>query len=114
GETDLREPGAAQAGRALEGWAAYPLGVAWALGEFGADLEAVPGVDLVIDSNVPVGAGLSSSAAIESAVAIALDDLWRLGMSRETLARGGQRAENDAGGAPTGSMDQAARLAGRG
>src|SRR5690606_10119611 len=113
GETDLREPGAAQAGRALEGWAAYPLGVAWALGEFGADLEAVPGVDVVIDSNVPVGAGLSSSAAIESAVAIALDELWQLGMSRETLAKVGQRAENDAVGAPTGIMDQSASLLGR-
>jgi len=112
-EIDLRELGAAQAGGALRGWAAYPLGVAWALGEFGADLEAVPGVDLVIDSNVPVGAGLSSSAAIESAVAIALDELWRLGMSRETLAKVGQRAENDAVGAPTGIMDQSASLLGR-
>src|SRR6478735_6192450 len=67
---------------ALGGWSAYPLGVAWALGEFGADLEAVPGFDLLIDSNVPVGAGLSSSAAIESAVALALNDVWRLGLDR--------------------------------
>src|SRR5688500_276509 len=40
---------------ALAGWSAYPLGVAWALGEFGADLAAVPGVDLFIESDVPVG-----------------------------------------------------------
>ena len=59
----------------LGGWSAYPLGVAWAFGEFGADLSAVPGVDLFIDSDVPVGAGLSSSAAIESAVALALNDV---------------------------------------
>jgi galactokinase len=96
----------------LSGWSAYPLGVAWALGEFGADLAAVPGVDILIDSNVPVGAGLSSSAAIESAVAVALNDLWRLGLDRRTLARVGQRAENVAVGAPTGIMDQSASLLG--
>src|SRR5690606_23673940 len=97
----------------LHGWSAYPLGVAWALGEFGADLAAVPGVDLFIESDVPVGAGLSSSAAIESAVALALNDVWRLDLSREQLARVGQRAENVAVGAPTGIMDQSASLRGR-
>ncbi|ANF31402.1 galactokinase [Leifsonia xyli] len=97
---------------ALSGWAAYPLGVAWALGEFGADLAAVPGVDILIDSNVPVGAGLSSSAAIESAVSVALNEIWRLGLDRRTLARVGQRAENVAVGAPTGIMDQSASLLG--
>ena len=98
---------------ALGGWSAYPLGVAWALGDFGADLGAVPGVDLFIESDVPVGAGLSSSAAIESAVAIALNDVWQLGLSPDTLARVGQRAENVAVGAPTGIMDQSASLLGR-
>ena len=93
-------------------WAGYPLGVAWALGRSGADLAAVPGLDLVIDSNVPVGAGLSSSAAIECAVALALDDLWRLGLSRGALARVGRLAENDYVGAPTGIMDQSAALLG--
>ncbi|MCW4386086.1 galactokinase [Salinibacterium sp. SYSU T00001] len=96
----------------LEGWAAYPLGVAWALSQHGADLAAVPGVDLFIDSDVPVGAGLSSSAAIESAVALALNDVWRLGLDRRTLARVGQLAENEAVGAPTGIMDQSASLLG--
>ncbi|WP_109527068.1 MULTISPECIES: galactokinase [Nocardia] len=96
----------------LRDWAAYPLGVVWALGEFGVDLSGVPGVDLVIDSTVPVGAGLSSSAAIESAVALALTQLWDLDFSRETLARVGQRAENDVVGAPTGIMDQSASLLG--
>ena len=97
----------------LRDWSAYPLGVAWALGQFGTDLAAVPGVDLYIESTVPVGAGLSSSAAIESAVAVALNEVWRLGLSRETLARVGQLAENKAVGAPTGIMDQSASLLGR-
>ncbi len=97
---------------ALGGWSAYPLGVAWAFSEFGADLAGVPGVDLFIDSDVPVGAGLSSSAAIESAVALALNDVWQLGLDRRTLARVGQRAENVAVGAPTGIMDQSASLLG--
>lgn len=97
----------------LRDWSAYPLGVAWALGEFGADLGAVPGLDLYVESTVPVGAGLSSSAAIESAVAVALNDVWQLGLDRPTLARVGQLAENRAVGAPTGIMDQSASLLGR-
>ncbi len=96
----------------LTGWSAYVLGVAWALGEYGADLGAVPGFDIFIDSDVPVGAGLSSSAAIECAVAVALNDVWQLGLDRQTLARVGQLAENKAVGAPTGIMDQSASLLG--
>ncbi len=94
-------------------WSAYPLGVAWALGRFGADLAAVPGADLYIDSDVPLGAGLSSSAAIESSVALALNDVWRLDLDRPALARVGRLAENEAVGAPTGIMDQSASLLGR-
>jgi len=97
---------------ALHGWSAYPLGVAWALGEHGADLASVAGVDIHIDSDVPVGAGLSSSAALESAVALALNETWDLGFDRRTLARVGQLAENKAVGAPTGIMDQSASLLG--
>ncbi|TFD76969.1 galactokinase [Cryobacterium fucosi] len=97
----------------LEGWSAYPLGVAWALGQFGADLAAVAGFEVFIDSDVPIGAGLSSSAAIESAVAVALNDVWQLGLDRRVLARVGQLAENRAVGAPTGIMDQSASLLGR-
>ncbi len=97
----------------LSGWAAYPLGIAWALGEFGADLAAVPGFDVYIESDVPVGAGLSSSAAIECAVGFALNEVWQLGLDRQTLARAGQLAENKAVGAPTGIMDQSASLLGK-
>ena len=97
----------------LSGWSAYPLGVAWALGQHGADLASLPGVDIYVESTVPVGAGLSSSAAIESAVAVALDETWGLGLDRRTLARVGQLAENKAVGAPTGIMDQSASLLGR-
>ncbi|WP_207454133.1 galactokinase [Desertivibrio insolitus] len=98
---------------AVSGWSAYPLGVAWALSAYGADLASAPGADIYIDSDVPVGAGLSSSAAIESSVALALDEVWELGLSRETLAKVGQKAENEAVGAPTGIMDQSASLLGR-
>ena len=97
----------------LAGWSAYPLGVIWALGQHGADLAAVPGVDIYLESTVPVGAGLSSSAAIESSVAVALDEVWQLGFDRPTLAEVGQLAENKAVGAPTGRMDQSASLLGR-
>lgn len=111
-ELDRLQPLAAELGESPLEWAAYPVGVAWALSRFGADLAAVPGLDLMFDSNVPVGAGLSSSAAIECAVAVALDDLWRLGLTRPQLAQVGRLAENDFVGAPTGIMDQSASLLG--
>ena len=95
------------------GWSAYPIGVAWALGRAGAGLTGRGGADLVIHSDVPVGAGLSSSAAIESAVALALDEIWEVGLDRPALAQIGRRAENDAVGAPTGIMDQSASLLGQ-
>lgn len=95
-------------------WARYPLGVAWALLEAtGVDVASVPGVDLSFSSDVPVGAGLSSSAAIEGATASALNDVWGLGLDRVSLARVGRRAENEAVGAPTGIMDQMASMLGR-
>ena len=70
------------------------------------------GVDLAIASDVPVGAGLSSSAAIECATASALNEVWELGLDRVALARVGRRAENEAVGAPTGIMDQMASMLG--
>ncbi len=93
----------------VSGWAAYPLGVLWALG---GSRGHFPGLDIVIDTDVPIGAGLSSSAAIECAVAVAANDLWELDLDRMQLAYAGQRAENDMVGAPTGMMDQIASLFG--
>ena len=55
-----------------DGWVSYVLGVAWALG-------TGVGFDLLVDSDVPIGAGLSSSAALETATALALNDLARAG-----------------------------------
>ena len=95
--------------QSVNGWSAYPLGVAWALIQSGVESR---GFDLFVDSNVPVGAGLSSSAAIECSVALGLNDLWAGGLERSQLARIGQRAENDIVGAPTGIMDQTASLFG--
>ncbi len=107
-------PGAAVARGLVPEWAAYALGVAWAaLHAAGRSAADVPGVDIAIASDVPVGAGLSSSAAIEGAVAVALDDLWGLGLQPLDLARVGRRAENEAVGAPTGIMDQVSSIMGR-
>jgi galactokinase len=103
-------PLAAIAPGTVDGWSAYVAGVAWALREAGHE---VPGLDVVIDGDVPVGAGLSSSAALECAVAVAWNDLGGLGLSRDDLAAAARRAENDVVGAPTGVMDQMASLHGR-
>ncbi|AKG43321.1 galactokinase [Streptomyces xiamenensis] len=87
------------------GWAVYPAGVLWALREAGHE---VGGADIHYTSDVPVGAGLSSSAALEVVTALALSDLYDLGLSREEISRIGQRAENGYVGAPTGILDQMA------
>ena len=86
-------------------WTAYPAGVVWALREAG---HPVTGADVHLASTVPAGAGLSSSAALEVVVALALNDLYDLGLQRWQLARLCQRAENVYVGAPTGIMDQTA------
>lgn len=93
------------------GWAAYPFGVVYAVAKLSGK-QQTQGFDIFIDSDVPVGAGLSSSAAIECAVAIALNDLWNAGLDKKTLARAGQLGENVIVGAPTGIMDQTASLFG--
>ncbi|RAG85280.1 galactokinase [Streptacidiphilus pinicola] len=93
--------------RSVAGWAAYPAGALWVLREDG---HPVPGIDLHLDSDVPFGAGLSSSAALQCAVLLALDELLGLGIERPRLARLAQRAENDYVGAPVGVMDQTASL----
>ncbi len=95
---------------AVDGWSAYVAGVAWALREAGHD---VPGLEVLVDGDVPAGAGLSSSAALECAVAVAWNDLAGLTLSRDELAGVTRSAENDVVGAPTGGMDQMASLHGR-
>jgi galactokinase len=97
--------------RAVSGWAGYPAGVAWVLRQH----DVRGGADLVIAGDVPAGAGLSSSAALECAVALTL-----LGLSgreidadettRAEIARWAQRAENDFVGVPCGVLDQTASM----
>lgn len=84
-------------------WERYALGVLWSLG-------VKDGVDLVIDGHVPLGAGLSSSAALECSVATALNHLFDLGFNLEELARLTQKAENKYVGVPCGIMDQSVSL----
>ncbi|MGC5563963.1 galactokinase [Streptomyces sp. FR-108] len=86
-------------------WAAYPAGVVWVLREAG---HAITGADIHLASTVPTGAGLSSSAALEVVTALALNDLYELGLTGPELARIAQRAENDFVGVPCGVMDQTA------
>ncbi|HXW43506.1 MAG TPA: galactokinase [Streptosporangiaceae bacterium] len=92
---------------AVRGWAAYPAGVAWALVSAGHE---VGGARLAVDADLALGAGLSSSAALECAAGLALADLYGLDLPRPALAAAGRRAENDFVGAPTGLMDQMAVL----
>jgi galactokinase len=94
----------------VTGWAAYVAGVLWALR---TDGHPVPGLDLAVSSDVPIGAGLSSSHALECAVAVAVRDLAGFEVDDVGLALAAQRAENDYVGVPTGIMDQLASLYGR-
>jgi galactokinase len=93
----------------VTGWAAYPAGVAWAMRAAG---HAVGGASLVVDSDLPRGAGLSSSAALECATALALAGLYELAVPRRELAQLARRAENEMAGVPCGIMDQSASLLG--
>jgi galactokinase len=96
--------------RGSGGWAEYVKGVAWALQESGRELRGWEGV---IAGDVPVGAGLSSSAALELAVARAFAVVSDLPWDAATMARLGQRAENEWVGVRCGIMDQMISAAGR-
>ena len=91
-------------------WANYPLGVAWALENAGKRLA---GANLLISGEVPLGAGLSSSAAIEVAVGLALLHQGGCAIDRIKLAELCQKAENEFVGAHVGIMDQFASCQGR-
>ena len=99
--------------RGIEGWAAYPVGVAWALRDMG--FNQVHGFEAAFVSSVPVGSGLSSSAALTCSTALALDDVFALGYGssdagRVTLIKAAMRSENDMAGASTGGLDQNASM----
>jgi len=94
----------------VPGWAGYAAGVFWALRASG---HPVPDLDVVLSGNLPMGAGLASSAALGCAVALALTDLAGVRLTRTELALIVRRSENDFVGAPTGGMDQLAALHGR-
>jgi galactokinase len=104
----LSEPIARLAPGQLTEWPAYVAGVLWVLREGGHDVR---GMDVLIDGQVPVGAGLSSSAALECAVAVAAAELSGLRLDGAALAKVAQRAENDFVGVPCGLMDQMASMA---
>jgi len=93
---------------AVRGWAAYAAGPLWALAQEGVQ---VGGLDLVLTSDVPIGSGLSSSAAVECATLLAARDLYGGPDDVARLASIAQRAENDVVGVPCGIMDQMAALA---
>jgi len=88
---------------AVPGWTAYVVGTAWALGGAGVD---APGADLLVDGDLPRGAGLSSSASLECATAGALLALAGTTLPDGEVALLAKRAENDFVGVPCGVMDQ--------
>jgi len=103
GEAPIR-PVASLAPGPARGWEAYVHGVVWAFRERGVN---APGLDILIDSTVPAGAGLSSSAALEVAVAVALRDALEVAMDPWDVVHLARRAENGFVGVPSGVMDQA-------
>lgn len=95
----------------VSGWSAYAAGTAWALQQQGVDVR---GADVLVTSNVPSGAGLSSSAALECSVGLALCDLAGVRIEPTALALAARRAEVDVVGVPVGVMDQMVSVHGRG
>lgn len=96
--------------KSLLGWPNYLLGC---FSELRRDGHAIGGVNLVFGGDIPPGAGLSSSAAMESGILVAVNELYQLGLSRLELARLAQRAENNFVGMNCGIMDMFASLLGR-
>lgn len=91
-------------------WPDYLLGT---FSELAKDGKKVQGVNVVFGGDIPLGAGLSSSAAVESGMLFALNELYHLGLSRPEIARLAQRSENIFVGVPCGIMDMFASLMGK-
>lgn len=91
----------------VKGWAAYPAGSIWSISK---NHPLSHGLDVSIDADLPLGAGMSSSAAVECSVILAATKLLGIDESRRELARWAKRAENEFVGVPTGSMDQVASM----
>ena len=94
----------------VDGWATYLLGIAYHLKQIGHNIT---GVDVVIDGDVPLGAGMSSSAAVCSAFGFALNEMFGFGLGRMELALLGQKTEHTFAGVKCGIMDQFASLHGK-
>jgi len=107
---EYAEFGLKEADKPKEGWAKYIFGVCQEMIKKG---KTIPGFDIVISGDVPLGAGMSSSAALESAVGFALNDQFNLGFSRPELATIGQATEHNYVGVKCGIMDQFASCMGK-
>jgi len=95
---------------ALQGWAKYPAGMAWTLRQRGF---SAPNIEAYVDSDIPMGSGVSSSAAIELAFGVIWNAIGHLGIPHEELAKMGQYCENRFVGVNCGIMDQMASAMGR-
>lgn len=97
-------------GGGMKSWAKYPAGMAWALRQRG---HALPNIEAYIDSDIPIGSGVSSSAAIEMAFGVIWNRFANLGLENKELAKLGQVCENQFVGVNSGIMDQMASAMGR-
>ena len=92
-------------------WTTYPKGVMWAFKNSGYKMDC--GLDIVIGGDIPAGAGLSSSAALEVLTGVMLRDMFGFDISNQEIALLGQKAENHYCGLNCGIMDQFASAMGR-
>lgn len=95
----------------VEGWAAYPAGMAWAIRE--SDFGAMPNITALVHGEIPIGVGVSSSAAIELAFGLAMLKLAGKTIEPVRLAQIAQLCENGYVGVNSGIMDQLASMLGK-
>lgn len=107
---DYAEFGLAEEDKPAQGWACYIFGVCREIQKRGG---VIGGFDTVFAGDVPLGAGMSSSAALESTFAFALNHLYNLGIDKFELARIGQSTEHNYCGVNCGIMDQFASVHGK-